>query len=67
MKFTRIITVAMIAACVTAGLYVAKPQSITPHPKEVHLRNIRQLTTNGDNAEAYFSFDGQKIIFQSTR
>jgi TolB protein len=67
MKVTRIITVAMIAACVTAGFYVAKPQSITPHPKEVHLRNIRQLTANGDNAEAYFSFDGQKIIFQSTR
>src|SRR5205807_4472268 len=36
-------------------------------PREKHLRNIRQLTFNGDNAEAYFSFDGKKITFQSTR
>ena len=34
---------------------------------EVHLANIRQLTFGGENAEAYFSFDGQRIIFQSTR
>ncbi len=34
---------------------------------EVHLRNIRQLTFGGENAEAYFSFDGTKLIFQSTR
>jgi TolB protein len=32
---------------------------------EVHLRNIRQLTFGGNNAEAYFSFDDQKLIFQS--
>jgi TolB protein len=36
-------------------------------PREVHLRNIRQLTFGGENAEAYFSADGQKLIFQSTR
>src|SRR5215470_3219687 len=64
---TRILTIAFIAAAVTGGIYVARPQTIQPHPKEVHLRNIRQLTVDGDNAEAYFSFDGQKIIFQSTR
>ena len=67
MKFTRIITIAMIAASVAGGVYVAMPQTIRPHPKEVHLRNIRQLTFGGTNAEAYFSFDGQKVIFQSTR
>jgi Tol biopolymer transport system component len=49
------------------GIYVARPQTLQPHPKEVHLRNIRQLTFGGENAEAYFSLDGQKIIFQSTR
>ena len=32
-----------------------------------HLRNIRQLTFGGENAEAYFSFDDRKLIFQSTR
>ena len=41
-----------------------------PQPKtgrEAHLANIRQLTSGGKNAEAYFSFDGQKLIFQSTK
>ena len=36
-------------------------------PQERHLANIRQLTFGGKNAEAYFSFDGKKLIFQSTR
>lgn len=36
-------------------------------PEEKHLRNIRQLTFGGQNAEAYFSFDEKKLIFQSTR
>lgn len=34
---------------------------------EKHLHNIRQLTFGGQNAEAYFSSDGKKLIFQSTR
>jgi len=34
---------------------------------ERHLKNIRQLTFGGQNAEAYFSPDGRRIIFQSTR
>ncbi|NOU11340.1 MAG: hypothetical protein HOO98_15180 [Nitrospira sp.] len=33
---------------------------------ERHLANIRQLTAGRQNAEAYFSFDGTKLIFQST-
>jgi TolB protein len=32
---------------------------------EKHLANIRMLTTEGENAEAYFSFDQSKLIFQS--
>jgi Tol biopolymer transport system component len=34
---------------------------------ERHLQNIRQLTNGGENAEAYFSFDGRQLIFQSKR
>jgi len=34
------------------------------YPDEKHFRNIRQLTFGGDNAEAYFSFDGKYLIFQ---
>ena len=36
-------------------------------PREVHLANIRQLTFSGENAEAYWSADGTKLIFQSKR
>ena len=32
---------------------------------EAHLRNIRQLTFGGNNAEAYWSTDGTELIFQS--
>ena len=35
------------------------------YPDEKHLRNIRQLTFGADNAEAYWSFDGKMISFQS--
>src|SRR6188474_65473 len=36
------------------------------YPDEKHFKNIQQLTFGGDNAEAYFSFDGKWIIFQRT-
>ena len=47
----------------------------TPHaktnnlllPDEKYLRNIKQLTFGGENAEAYFSADGKQLIFQATR
>lgn len=34
---------------------------------EPHLVNVRQLTFGGQNAEAYFSKDGDELIFQTTR
>ncbi|HZG53067.1 MAG TPA: hypothetical protein VEZ40_13105 [Pyrinomonadaceae bacterium] len=34
---------------------------------EKRLRNVRQLTFGGENAEAYFSGDGKQLIFQSKR
>jgi TolB protein len=36
-------------------------------PNEKHLRNIKQLSFGGENAEAYFSADGKQLIFQATR
>ncbi|HMD96281.1 MAG TPA: hypothetical protein VKM93_02975 [Terriglobia bacterium] len=36
-------------------------------PREVHLRHVKQITFGGQNAEAYFSFDGKRLLFQSTR
>jgi Tol biopolymer transport system component len=35
--------------------------------RETRLRNVRQLTFGGENAEAYFSGDGKQLIFQSKR
>src|SRR6266487_1661135 len=39
-------------------------QAIPADSGEVHLRNIRQLTFGGQNAEAYFSRSGRQLIFQ---
>ena len=36
-------------------------------PDEVHLRNIRQLTVGGENAEAYWAFDGSMLIYQGNK
>ena len=35
------------------------------YPEEKHLTNVRQLTKNGDNAEAYWSFDDKSLVFQA--
>ena len=61
-----------IVVAVTASLVAQQgpPAALAPAPetaKEVHLSNVKQLTFGGENAEAYFSFDGQELIFQSTR
>src|SRR5438552_3652915 len=34
------------------------------YPDEKHFKNIQQLTFNGDNAEAYWSYDDKQVIFQ---
>lgn len=36
------------------------------YPEESHFKNIRQLTFGGDNAEAYWSYDGKMLVFQRT-
>ena len=33
---------------------------------ETHLKNIQQLTFGGDNAEAYWSYDGKYLVFQKS-
>ena len=44
----------------------SKARVVPAHQAERHLKNIRQLTVGRKNAEAYFSFSGNKLIFQST-
>src|SRR4051812_1534776 len=41
---------------------------LEPDARERHLADLRQLTFGqGENAEGYWSPDGRKLIFQSTR
>src|SRR5581483_9739010 len=54
------------ALCACAGAPAAK-SNIEPVSDERHLANVKQLTFGGQNAEAYFSADGARLIFQSTR
>jgi TolB protein len=53
----------LLSATITLG----QSSDSLRHPNESHLRNIRQLTFGGSNAEAYLSFDETRIIFQTTR
>ncbi len=39
--------------------------SLLYYEGENHLKNIKQLTFGGDNAEAYWSFDDDKLVFQA--
>jgi dipeptidyl aminopeptidase/acylaminoacyl peptidase len=36
------------------------------YPEETHFKNVQQLTFGGDNAEAYWSYDGNYLVFQRT-
>lgn len=39
----------------------------SPISKDKFMTNVTQLTFKGDNGEAYFSKDGKKLIYQSSR
>jgi Tol biopolymer transport system component len=43
------------------------PETLLFPGEERRLRNMRQLTVGGRNAEAYFSPDGKRLVFQATR
>ena len=46
----------------TGGAVPAGPAVI--HPDELHFRNLRQLTSGGQNAEGYWGPDGKQIVYQ---
>ena len=73
-RFPRLAGVASIVVVLGSWILAQAPSSqapspvvLQPNPGEKHLANIRQLTFGGENAEAYFSRDGKRLIFQSTR
>ena len=59
---------------VSPHVKASHPCSVTPCRSRTHvgrlrpdLINVKQLTKGGSNAEAYWSPDGKRLIFQSTR
>ena len=59
--------VVLLAADQRSGQTPPAPPSPITLAQERHLKNVKQLTNGGENAEAYFSFDGARLSFQSTR
>jgi Tol biopolymer transport system component len=51
-------------ALAVAAAPQAPPDATLLRPDETHLRNLRQLTFGGENAEAYWSPDGTRLIYQ---
>ncbi len=77
MRITSFILISAVLGMVSCKNESAKVESNTPkveettnsdslrYPEEKHLKNIRQLTFGGDNAEAYWSFDDKSLVFQA--
>lgn len=64
-----------LAACTSSAPPPAAPDpadaitgwdSSLVHPSERHFARLKQLTFGGDNAEAYWSFGSNELVFQST-
>ena len=70
-----LVVLVFVATGCTAERAATLPEAASPivsaasdslrFPGEVHLRNVRQLTFGGNNAEAYWSPDGRQLVFQS--
>jgi Tol biopolymer transport system component len=66
-----------LAACHQGAPAAAEPPAQVPQPAvapdepanaasgEVHLSDVVQLTNGGENAEAYWSWDGTRLIYQA--
>ncbi len=48
------------------GFWSGMPVDSLIRPGEKHFRRLYQLTNGGENAEAYFSWDGKDLILQAT-
>ncbi|MET0386263.1 MAG: M28 family peptidase [Polyangiales bacterium] len=66
-----VLILALCSACgaaAPAGSTTPTPVQSAPNakpaPEERHFAELRQLTFEGENAEAYFSFDGQQVSMQ---
>ncbi|MDX1764633.1 MAG: hypothetical protein R3231_09955 [bacterium] len=57
-------TVVLVAGCTPM---TQMREATVALPSAGHLKNVSQLTYEGDNGEAYFSRDGRYLIYQSDR
>jgi TolB protein len=70
----KIILISIIIAAIISGscnnsgklTTTPLPADTLRYPEETHFKNIQQLTFGGDNAEAYWSYDGKSLVFQRT-
>lgn len=60
------LSIAILAGLLTFSNLYSQTDNLSA-PGESKIKNIKQLTFAGENAEAYFSSDGEKLIFQSKR
>ena len=70
--FTVSLTIFLLAGCAgqdteseEAGDPYDASMDVLRYEQESHLRNVRQVTFGGNNAEAYWSFDDEHLVFQS--
>jgi TolB protein len=65
MKIFNILLTALcaVAAATSISTHAQEAKSLI-YPDEKHFKNMQQLTTGGDNAEAYFGFDNMHVTFQ---
>jgi TolB protein len=67
LSLVAMVTVMLSFSIPSSSLAAGAPLADTLHyPDEKNFRNVRQLTFGGDNAEAYWSYDGTHIVFQRT-
>ena len=67
MKTQSLLLVPLLLGAVAIAEERTVPRSVSPEAREVHFESLRMLTDGGENAEAYFSFDGSALVFQATR
>jgi Tol biopolymer transport system component len=63
-----VLALAFLAAALALAAQERPQQAVAGeavvHPEEKRFRNLRQLTSGGQNAEGYWSPDGRSIVFQ---
>lgn len=65
MRFLPFVLLIILFSCKPKEPVTESKTTIIHYPSEIHLKNIKQWTFGGDNAEAYWSFDNKVLTFQS--